>query len=1500
MSNSQIIDNRFEIGDMENDLLGEGGMGKVYRGIDQHTGQPVAVKMLKPDVVSSSEIVARFKREGETLRAMNHPNIVKMVDAVKEAGQYSLVMEYIPGGSLAALLEAQGALPVARGVRIALEVADALARVHHLGIIHRDLKPANVLLAEDGTPRLTDFGLARPTASTPLTQAGMLVGTMDYLSPEACQGEPPDGRMDIWAFGVMLFEMLSGQLPFTGETFTAKLTAILTQPAPDLASLRGDVPETLIDLIDRMLEKDPAQRIASMRQVAAELEAILQNLDPEEKSLQEPGAQVKPGPDQLKITLFGGLAIQHRSKPVQGLSTHKVEALLVYLACKRQEVSREELATLFWEDQSQEKALASLRVALTNLRKHLEAYLTVSRSALGIPPGVDVWLDVQQFDQHMHLGEYEQAIALYRGDFLQGFYLRDSTLFEDWVRQERERYRKQYESGLHILVDDSLQNGWYPKAIAYSRQLLQANPLDEGAHRDLMRSLVYGGQRSAALTQYEQCCKLLEEELGVEPEEATTALYQQIREGALATRKETAPGKPASSVHLPVFFEPRALEGLPEKPFVAREGELATLDGYLTQMLAGHAQVVFLSGSAGQGKSTLIKEFVQRATQRDPQMLAVQGACNAYSGVGDAYLPFRDVMGMLSGDVESLYTAGAIRREHALRLWNAMPDTLQALMEHGENLLDVLVPGERLLSRVASSIHSGTRAAQDLAEALGKAKAGSASLEQSHVFEQFTNVLREIAEVYPLVITLDDMQWADTASTSLLFHIGRRLQGNRVLILCAYRPEEVTQSAKGDRHPLEKILSEFKRQYGDTCIDLVEAEKVNGRNFIDAFLASEPNRLGEGFRQTLFAHTKGHPLFTIELLRAMQERGDLVQQDGAWVEGPSFDWEVLPPRVEAVIEERIGRLEAELREILTIASVEGEDFTAQVVARVQKADERKLIQQLGQELNKRYRLVGEEGVRLSGKQRLYRYRFQHSLFQQYMYQSLGENERGVLHEEVANVLEALYAGHVGEIAPQLAYHYCLAGNREKAVTYLTMAGDQAQARYANHEAVGFFTQGLELTDENEREARYRLLLGRDKVNIILGGLEKRKEDLAALEALAAELGDISKQAEIAIRRAHFEDSTSNYQSAMDASLATIQFARENGDIASEAQGFMIYGSALWHKGDYDTAREKLLTALELAETAHHPYTIAHTLITLGIVDYEQNNFQRAIEYYRRCLAIYQEIGDQINVGYTLNSLGTANVALGNLAEAEGYFEKAWSIFRETGDRRGEAFIYTCLAQLYFMQGNFSRVVDYYERGLAIFRYFGDRNGESIVLNNLGEAACYQGDYTKGYDYYQQTLDLCRQIESRSGAVYALYGVADSLFGLGKLDEAGSFFRQAIDLGEELGMRDNAMESRAGLARVHMAQGELVKAYGLVSEILAFIDEGHALRAEAMPFQLYWTCYQVLKAAQDPRAREFLGKTYHLLTEQAGKIHEETARRAFLENIPWNRDLMLEARTQGFL
>jgi serine/threonine protein kinase len=161
MNTSQIIADRFEISDLEKDLLGRGGMGDVYRATDTQKGEPVAVKALNPGVVARDpDIVARFVREGEALRQLNHPNIVGMVAAVEEEGQHYLIMEYVGGGSLRDLLAAQGPLPSARVVEIALDLADALTRAHRLGIIHRDLKPANVLLAEDGTPRLTRTALS--------------------------------------------------------------------------------------------------------------------------------------------------------------------------------------------------------------------------------------------------------------------------------------------------------------------------------------------------------------------------------------------------------------------------------------------------------------------------------------------------------------------------------------------------------------------------------------------------------------------------------------------------------------------------------------------------------------------------------------------------------------------------------------------------------------------------------------------------------------------------------------------------------------------------------------------------------------------------------------------------------------------------------------------------------------------------------------------------------------------------------------------------------------------------------------------------------------------------------------------------------------------------------------------------------------------------------------------------------------------------------------------
>jgi DNA-binding NarL/FixJ family response regulator len=285
----RMVAQRFLIGA----LLGGGAVGSVYQGVDTLSGEQVAIKVLRQDLTADMpELIERFRREGEALRRLNHPNIVKMLAMMEEQGQHYLIMEYVSGGSLAGLLKRQPQLPLTQVVAITLELADALARAHHLEILHRDIKPANILLAEDGTPRLTDFGLARLGNYPAITAAGSVLGTFQYLSPEAFYSQDLDPRADIWSLGVVLYEMLTGQVPFGGSTPGEILWAINNQPLSDPVRWRRDAPAALGELLKSMLMRDHPLRIASARQVGAELERIQKEIKrPASLSLGQPGPQ---------------------------------------------------------------------------------------------------------------------------------------------------------------------------------------------------------------------------------------------------------------------------------------------------------------------------------------------------------------------------------------------------------------------------------------------------------------------------------------------------------------------------------------------------------------------------------------------------------------------------------------------------------------------------------------------------------------------------------------------------------------------------------------------------------------------------------------------------------------------------------------------------------------------------------------------------------------------------------------------------------------------------------------------------------------------------------------------------------------------------------------------------------------------------------------------------------------------------------------------------------
>lgn len=523
---------------------------------------------------------------------------------------------------------------------------------------------------------------------------------------------------------------------------------------------------------------------------------------------------------------------------------------------------------------------------------------------------------------------------------------------------------------------------------------------------------------------------------------------------------------------VPVWLEERR-QPPAESLFVSREREQAILDRALQQALNERSRLFFVAGEAGRGKTALLSHFAGRATGAHPDLLVAWGSCTA-AGTGDPYLPFRDLLAHLVGDVESGWRSGRLSAEQASRLWEHAPEVVEIVRQSGPQLVDTLLPATSLRSGPAGRPARSTRK-------------DSAAGQQDQLFSALTAVLEEAARLRPLLLVLDDLQWADSASLALLFHLGHRLQGSRILLLGAYRPIEGGDAGAG--LTLADVVGELARRRGEIVVDLDQFDVAQVRRFVDAILDSEPNRLDDEFRVRFFWRTRGHPLFTVELLREMRARGDLVQDEqGRWQAGEMIDWETIPARVEAVIAGRLRRLPVELSDLLAIASVEGDSFTAQVVAALQGSDERAVFRQLAR-LQDEFGLVQEQGELASGERWLARYQFHHILFQQYVYQQLGQAERRHLHGAVAAALEALWdvddesaeLPAEGMMLSQLAHHFAEAGNDEKAAAYLIRLGDRARTLYANREAVAHYERALALMRKAsprkaDREATGRLLM----------------------------------------------------------------------------------------------------------------------------------------------------------------------------------------------------------------------------------------------------------------------------------------------------------------------------------------------------------------------------------------------------------------------------------------
>jgi len=267
----KLLGNRYEILEQ----LGGGGMAIVYKGRDTILNRMVTIKLLRPEYTSDEDFVRRFRREAQSVASLSHPNIVSIYDVGRENHSHYLVMEYVDGEDLRSIIKRDGFLEPSRAVRIARQICDALDHAHENNIVHRDVKPHNILITRSGRAKLTDFGIALEASAATVTSSDTIVGSVHYLSPEQARGEVAGPKSDIYSLGVVLYEMLSGSLPFTGDTpISIALKHVQSSPEP-LTSRKPGIPSSLEWAVMKALHKDPDKRYSSVRDMSFRLEEAL-------------------------------------------------------------------------------------------------------------------------------------------------------------------------------------------------------------------------------------------------------------------------------------------------------------------------------------------------------------------------------------------------------------------------------------------------------------------------------------------------------------------------------------------------------------------------------------------------------------------------------------------------------------------------------------------------------------------------------------------------------------------------------------------------------------------------------------------------------------------------------------------------------------------------------------------------------------------------------------------------------------------------------------------------------------------------------------------------------------------------------------------------------------------------------------------------------------------------------------------------------------------------
>lgn len=718
-------------------------------------------------------------------------------------------------------------------------------------------------------------------------------------------------------------------------------------------------------------------------------------------------------------------------------------------------------------------------------------------------------------------------------------------------------------------------------------------------------------------------------------------------------------------------------------------------------------------------------------------------------------------------------------------------------------------------------------------------------LRRSNMLENITRGVVRESRSAPICLVIEDLQWADASSLTLFHYLSRNTRKDPVIMIGTYRPEDLLPLADGAEHPLKGLL---RTMAGDELVTQVELHRL-GQEDVSRLVNAmfEPGDIPPELIERIYRDTDGNPMYIIELTRLLVQEGALYEDDGKWNAREACAT-CIPSKVSEVVMRRLGRLNGEQRGVLDCAAVDGYEFSSAILSAALDMPRLKLLKLL-KELEDPHRLVHPW---------LDKYRFDQTRVRETIYSQLSQELRKEYHRVIAQAIEKVSEGRLDALYEQLAEHWSRAGDAPRALPLLVRAGDQAKAKYANQEALEYYSRALELVGDDRRWAAEAagLMEGSGEVLAVTGQFDRAVLSFRRSLAIASsgKLGWdrpvqersvrlIRKITEVLETKGDLESAENGLESALGMldeiggaergrvllDKGILRWKRgdygEAGRLVTDALNQMegdkealkyvskahnILGLIAQSRGDYDGALVEFRKSLDIDTRTGDVRNAITTNNNIGVAYWNKDEYDRAAQIFEENLVLIQKIGDQHSLANTYNNLGLIHWNRGRYAEAAAWHHKSLEIRERIGDRSGIASCHNNLGLVHWGQGEFDSALEDFGSCLEIRQELGDRNGTAVCLNNIGNILADRARYDEALEHYRRSLAMMEELGDKQGIAIAYNNLGDISSRLGNLDEAFGHYTKSLALLESIGDIQGVAVAYNNLGNLYIEKGDYAK------------------------------------------------------------------------------------------